>query len=98
VDGSCAEEGEETRRLTDRQVIAKGAEKALRYGPSTEGIEAMGELFNWIGELVRWLFQTKARPVASFTVRDQGTRKLPCIRIKNSSEYDIEVKQVCAKP
>jgi hypothetical protein len=58
----------------------------------------MGELFNWIGELVRWLFQTKARPVASFTVRDQGTRKLPCIRIKNSSEYDIEVKKVCVKP
>jgi hypothetical protein len=56
-------------------------------------------MFNWIGELGRWLFQTRARPVASFTERVQWTRKVPCIRIKNSSsEYDIEVKGVCAKP
>jgi hypothetical protein len=66
---------------------------------TTEGIEAMGALFNWIGELARWLFQTKVRPAASFTETVQGTRKLPCIRIKNSSsEYDIEVKGVCVKP
>jgi hypothetical protein len=59
----------------------------------------MDTIINWIVELGRWLLQTKARPVASFTERVQWIRKVPCIRIKNSSgEYDIEVKGVYVKP
>jgi hypothetical protein len=58
-----------------------------------KSIGALGELFAKIGALV-----IKGQPTASFTVRDEGTRKLGCIRIMNNSEHDIAIIDACVKP
>jgi hypothetical protein len=53
-----------------------------------------------LGGLVANLFDrfAKGRPTASFTVKDQGTRKVGCIRIKNKGDYDIAIIDVCVTP
>jgi hypothetical protein len=53
-----------------------------------------------LGGLAANLFDrfAKGRPTASFTVKDQGTRKVGCIRIKNKGDYDIAIIDVCVKP
>jgi len=58
-----------------------------------KSIGALGELFAKIFALV-----VKGQPTASFTVRDEGTRKLGCIRITNNSDHDIAILDACAKP
>jgi hypothetical protein len=58
-----------------------------------KSIGALGELFAKIGALV-----LRGQPTASFTVRDEGTRKLGCIRITNNSDHDIAIIDACVKP
>ena len=66
----------------------------------------MSELFRSVGALVGFLSglfllydrYAKGRPIVSFTVKDEGTRKLACIRITNIGDYDIAIIDACVKP
>ena len=66
----------------------------------------MFELFKSIGAFVGLLSglfllydrYAKGRPIASFTVREQGTRKVACIRTTNIGGHDIAIIDASVKP
>jgi hypothetical protein len=57
-----------------------------------EWLSSIGPLTNLFDRLA------KGRPTASFTVKDQGTQKLGCIRITNNGNYDIAIIDTNVKP